>query len=260
MPCLKYYKHKICEYAMQTKFMTFEQKGLYVDMRDVYYTTGKPLDGQWVSMFKRAAGDDLVESVLSLCFVKDGDVYRCEEFDTVIAEYEAMAEKNRGNASKKTRVTSQKKRVESDSEASGNRVGCEEGAVSCATGEPLGSQLINKETNKEVVVPTTSTASTDAGKKRSPILPIPLDPEPEWIEAAKEIRQDVDPFFVWRKMRDYYRAEKKAMTTWRRLLISWVGREHGQINRTTTSINQVTSEMTDDDVPDFDPRTRHGFA
>ena len=225
-----------------TRFYSMTEKGVLIDLIVMVLSKELPLDP---SLFDRITNRYTDEERMAFEFVVrdfftlgDDGMYHNETLDSMIAKRKEKSEKARNSI--KVRWEGKTKEVVSNNERNTNEL-----------------LTVN---SKQLTEETTTTGSSAAGKKRSPILPIPIDPEPEWVEAAKEIRPDVDPFFVWRKMRDYYRAEKKAMTTWRRLLISWVGREHGQINRTTTSINQVTSEMTDDDVPDFDPRNRHGFA
>lgn len=102
---MNYYSHNIGDFAVETKYMTFEQKGLYIDMIDRYLSTGKPLENHWVSTIKRLASEGAVDAVLMLCFEeRDGLFYnnRCEK---IIADYEAMAEKNRRNAQKRVRKT-----------------------------------------------------------------------------------------------------------------------------------------------------------
>ena len=46
---MNYYPHNIGDFAIETKYMTFEQKGIYVDLLDRYLSTGKPLATQWVA-------------------------------------------------------------------------------------------------------------------------------------------------------------------------------------------------------------------
>lgn len=65
---MNYYSHNIGDFAVETKYMTFEQKGLYIDMVDRYLSTGKPLDSHWVSTIKRLASEGAVDAVLMLCF------------------------------------------------------------------------------------------------------------------------------------------------------------------------------------------------
>ena len=40
---MNYYPHNIGDFAIETKYMTFEQKGIYVDLLDRYLSTGYPV-------------------------------------------------------------------------------------------------------------------------------------------------------------------------------------------------------------------------
>lgn len=102
---MNYYSHNIGDFAVETKYMTFEQKGLYIDMVDRYLSTGKPLDSHWVSTIKRLASEGAVDAVLMLCFEERDGLFYSERCEKIIADYEAMAEKNRRNAQKRAKKT-----------------------------------------------------------------------------------------------------------------------------------------------------------
>lgn len=104
---MHFYQHNIGDFAIETKYMTFEQKGIYVDLVDRYLASGKPLASEWLANVKRVASEGAVDSVLSLCFEKDGDVFRSQKLDLMLEEYEKRAEKNRENA-RKTRKKPEK--------------------------------------------------------------------------------------------------------------------------------------------------------
>ncbi len=113
------YTHNIGDYAMETKFLTFEQKGIFVDMVDQYLATGKPLASDWVANIKRLASENAVEFVLEQFFeLRDGK-YHNEKCDALLAESQKRSERNRANA-QKTRVSKKsatRKQVASDSQA-----------------------------------------------------------------------------------------------------------------------------------------------
>lgn len=131
---MNYYSHNIGDFAVETKYMTFEQKGLYIDMIDRYLSTGKPLDTHWVATIKRLASEGAVDAVLMLCFEeRDGSFYneRCEK---IIADYEAMAEKNRRNALKRSKKTT---------ETEANKpLGSNGNGTSLPSGNPLATQSV----------------------------------------------------------------------------------------------------------------------
>lgn len=66
-------------------------------------------------------------------------------------------------------------------------------------------------------------------RKRDPLVPCPETLPDEWREAAKIARPDVDPIVVWRKFWARYgpTSEKKALKTWKRMFLGWIGREYG---------------------------------
>lgn len=137
---MNYYSHNIGDFAVETKYMTFEQKGLYIDMIDRYLSTGKPLDTHWVATIKRLASEGAVDAVLMLCFEeRDGSFYneRCEK---IIADYEAMAEKNRRNALKRSKKTTE---TEANKPLGNNGNG-----TSLPSGNPLATQSVATNNHK----------------------------------------------------------------------------------------------------------------
>lgn len=137
---MNYYSHNIGDFAVETKYMTFEQKGLYIDMIDRYLSTAKPLDTHWVATIKRLASEGAVDAVLMLCFEeRDGSFYneRCEK---IIADYEAMAEKNRRNALKRSKKTTE---TEANKPLGNNGNG-----TSLPSGNPLATQSVATNNHK----------------------------------------------------------------------------------------------------------------
>lgn len=141
---MNYYSHNIGDFAVETKYMTFEQKGLYIDMIDRYLSTGKPLDTHWVATIKRLASEGAVDAVLMLCFEeRDGSFYneRCEK---IIADYEAMAEKNRRNALKRSKKTTE---TEANKPLGNNGNG-----TSLPSGNPLATQSVATNNHKPITI------------------------------------------------------------------------------------------------------------
>lgn len=156
---MHYYTHNIGDYAVETKYMTFEQKGMYIDMLDRYATTGKPLDSQWLATLKRLTSDDAVDVVLALCFVEKDGYFHHKRMDELLSSYEEVVERNRKNAQKR----SQKQRPFT----SGNPVVTQ----SQSSGNPSGHITNNQEpiTNKE------KEKINQKDKETEPELPIALD-------------------------------------------------------------------------------------
>lgn len=74
---------------------------------------------------------------------------------------------------------------------------------------------------------TATTTIGVANKKRAPLVALPDELPNEWMSSASEVRPDVDPCFVYGKLKARYvgTTTRKAITTWRREYLNWVGRE-----------------------------------
>lgn len=163
-----YYTHNIGDYAIATSCMTFEEKGVYVDMVDRYISTGKPLDTQWLSIFKRKAGEDAVNNVLTLCFVeRDGFFYR-EELDLMIAAYAKTTEKNRRNAQKRRK------------DVAPEPTGLVNETQTKPSGYPVGSLTDNQEPRTKRTTATTSSFAADAAEDPALQAPPDLPAEALW--------------------------------------------------------------------------------
>lgn len=138
---MHFYTHNVGDFAVETKFMTFEQKGIYVDLVDHYLASGKPLASEWLANIKRLASEGAVDAVLSACFVKDGDVYRSEKLDKMLHDYEKRAEKNRENAKKPRKKSSENKALDDSSESGG----CE-----LANGKRIASESLTTNNHKPI--------------------------------------------------------------------------------------------------------------
>lgn len=146
---MHFYTHNIGDFAVETKYMSFEQKGIYVDLVDHYLASGKPLASEWLANIKRVASEGAVDSVLSLCFEKDGDVFRSAKLDLMIDEYEKRSETNRENA-RKPRKKNEKKQVASESVANRKQVASE--SLTTNNHKPINiDNTINQSTVSEAI-------------------------------------------------------------------------------------------------------------
>lgn len=151
---MHFYTHNVGDFAVETKFMTFEQKGIYVDLIDHYLASGKPLASEWLANIKRLASDGAVEAVLNACFEKDGEVFRSAKLDKMLQDYEKRAEKNRENAKKPRKSSSKNNGLGVDCEAvdgelaNGKRIASE--SLTTNNHKPLtNNQLVNKKTKQK---------------------------------------------------------------------------------------------------------------
>lgn len=170
---MHYYQHNIGDYAIATKYMSFTEKGVYVDLVDHYLATGKPLDSHWLAIFKRAAGEGAVDTVLTLCFEERGGLFYNDELDKMLKAYAQTVEKNRSNA--------QKRRKESTSNATGNPVASQ----SLPSGKPMGSLTNNHKpiTNKEIQ------KKSSAPAEKHEVFHCPEGIKPEAWEAWMQVRK-----------------------------------------------------------------------
>lgn len=185
---MHYYTHNIGEFAIETKYMTFEQKGIFVDLVDHYLASGKPLASEWLANIKRLASEGAVDSVLSLCFEKDGDVFRSQKLDLMIDEYEKRAEKNRENA-RKPRKKAEKSGVDDENAdllANGERVASE--SLTTNNQEPItNNQDINHNKHISVVMEKDAPAPIDVCDEfENPFLdepPFDFEPDGQCFDA-----------------------------------------------------------------------------
>ena len=67
-------------------------------------------------------------------------------------------------------------------------------------------------------------------KPRQPLVYFPDKLPDEWRETAKTIRPDVNPEFVFNKVRARFAgtSNKKTLGNWRKIFLDWIGREYAR--------------------------------
>lgn len=95
---MHYYQFSIGDYRAATTHLSNEEDLAYRRLLDMYYDTEKPIptDTTWVARRLRL-GINVVVSVLEDMFALTDEGWRHARCDDVIAQYHAMAEKNRAN-------------------------------------------------------------------------------------------------------------------------------------------------------------------
>ena len=95
---MHYYQFSIGDYRAATTHLSNEEDLAYRRLLDMYYDTEKPIptDTTWVARRLRV-GVNVVLSVLEDMFNLTEEGWRHARCDDVIAQYHAMAEKNRAN-------------------------------------------------------------------------------------------------------------------------------------------------------------------
>lgn len=220
---MHFYTHNIGEFAIDTKYMTFEQKGIYVDLIDQYLATGKPLASDWLANIKRMASENAVDAVLALCFTQDGNVFRSEKLDLMLAEYEQRAEKNRENA-RKSRKKPEKSTDASESVATGKRVASE--SLTTNNQEPI-TKNQEKEIDKEKVADASPESVADAPsleskeeKAQAKLRRLDVETLPyDWFVDCIDLQPELDAYKLFDEFSDYWANEagKKGMKLdWRK--------------------------------------------
>lgn len=97
---MNYYKRHLGDYAKHTTNLNTYEHGVYNRVLDFYYTKEEPIStADAIDICAPAGAKEMasVEKVLRVCFKKDGDLWRHNYADRVIAEAAEKAEKNRVN-------------------------------------------------------------------------------------------------------------------------------------------------------------------
>lgn len=196
---MHYYQFNISDYRSATVHLSNDEDLAYRRLMDMYYDTENkiPLDTQWVARRLRL-DTQTIEAVLNDMFVRHEDGWfnaRCQD---VIAQYHAMAEKNRANG----RLGGRKKNP---------------------TGNPLGSQsqpIVKATINQEL-----ETINQDKKTQRGTRLAKDLIFPSEWLVFCKQERPELQPVQTFEKFKDYWisQAGQKGVkldwfATWR----NWV--------------------------------------
>lgn len=214
---MHFFQHHIGEFAAQTRFMSPEEIGIYSILRDEYLYHGVPLVYDRITTMFPAEYEQAMKRVLSRCFVEKDGVFVNATFDQMLADYEEQAEKNRRNVQKRW----EKVKKANESNTTGNESHTT-GSESNTTEYLTETININHKHKQE-----TSTTEEPSAKKRAPLVSLPAELPDEWEASALEARNDVDPGFVFGKLKARYAGTttRKALATWRREFLNWIGRE-----------------------------------
>ena len=231
---MHFFQHHIGEFAAQTRFMTPEEIGIFSILRDEYLYHGVPLVYDRITTMFPSEYEPAMKRVLSRCFIEKDGAFVNEAFDQMLAEYEAQAEKNRRNVQKRW----EKVKKENGANANGNESNTT-GNESNTTEYLTETININHKHKQEDI--TTESASE---KKRAPLVVMPICLPEEWMTSALEVRSDVDPAAVFTKLKARYAGTttRKAMSTWRREFMGWIGREYAGKPQAAAPVKRFTDE------------------
>lgn len=97
---MHYYTHNIGEFAAKTRFLTPEQIGIYVTLKDEYYANGMRLACDRIAKLMPPQYESALQVILQRFFRKEGDFYVCDEFDEELSGYKNKSSVNSENAKK----------------------------------------------------------------------------------------------------------------------------------------------------------------
>lgn len=96
-----FFTHNIGEFSQKTRFLSPEEVGVFVLLRDQYLTTEQPLQCSWIALALHPHCKNSVERVLGLFFRETEAGWVCDEFESMIEEYRSQSDKKRQNAQKR---------------------------------------------------------------------------------------------------------------------------------------------------------------
>ena len=94
-------------------------------------------------------------------------------------------------------------------------------------------------------------------KPRQPLVYIPDKLPDEWRKAALTIRPDVNPEFVFNKVRARFSgtSNKKTLGNWRKIFLDWIGREYARNgNGNQNSANGASGKPRSHSGPSWEPK------
>ena len=133
-----FYTHHIGDFAVATQYLTMEELGIYVRLRDQYLMTEAPLQCDWIAIAMRTQCEQSVKNVLNLMFKQVGDCWVSDSLDKII---EGVQEKS-NKAAKSAKARWEKR----NSNANAMQSQCERNANAC--GEDANAMLTNKPINQ----------------------------------------------------------------------------------------------------------------
>lgn len=145
---MNYYTHNIGDFAVATQYLTDEELGVYVRLREQYLSAEKPLQCEWIAVAMRTHCKDAVQNVLTLLFTQKDGAWHSDYLDKIIADYQEKSTKASESARKRWGKVKGNQCV-SDLNANAMRTQCERNA----NHKPItNNQEINKKTRQKKVV------------------------------------------------------------------------------------------------------------
>lgn len=142
---MNYYTHNIGDFAVATQYLTDEELGVYVRLREQYLSAEKPLQCEWIAVAMRTHCKDAVQNVLTLLFAQKDGAWHSDYLDKIIADYQEKSTKASESARKRWGKVKENQCV-SDLNANAMRTQCERNA----NHKPItNNQEVNKKTKQK---------------------------------------------------------------------------------------------------------------
>lgn len=133
---MHYYTHNIGEFAAQTRFMSPEEIGIYVILKDEYFANGMRIACDRIANLMPPECEESLRRVLKRFFVEEDGFYVSAAFDAELAAYKDKGSINSENAKKRWA----KRRAEQDSQESA----CTPNATVCDSHATRTTSLANE--------------------------------------------------------------------------------------------------------------------
>ena len=267
---MNFVQFHIGDWDSSTRLLSPTEKGIYIDLLFLYYSLERPLMRSECERIARAYADSerqAMEYVLERFFMADGDSYRHIRCDQEIEATRAKSAKAAASAKarwdrQRANVAKRQKEHETMQKGCLDNANASETHVQSECGRTADAMLTDNRkpiSNKPPVDPPLTSRAEEQGveaeatdsslfesegesesepaekpkperKPRQPLVYIPDKLPDEWRKAAKTIRPDVNPDFVFNKVRARFAGTsiKKTLGNWRKIFLDWIGREYAR--------------------------------
>lgn len=221
---MHYYTHNIGQFAAETRFMTPEEVGVYVILKDEYYATGMRLACDRIANLMPPQCEGSLKRVLQRFFHEENGFYVNDAFEAELDSYKDKGSKNRENAKKRW----EKKRSANESDANG----CESHEIACGS-DANGCLTNNQEliTNNQIVVGDGAQKERTPLQAKNPAKQLDFDSIPDdWKKFCEDTRPDLDPQTTFADFRFYWlqgqgKGTRRSDRGWNQTWANWVKKE-----------------------------------
>ena len=292
---MNYVQFHVGDWDSSTRLLSPLEKGIYIDLLMLYYSLERPLMRSECERIARAYADSerqAMEYVLERFFMADGDSYRHIRCDQEIEATRAKSAKAAASAKarwdrQRANVAKRQKEHETMQKGCLDNANASETHVQSECGRTADAMLTDNRkpiSNKPPVDPPLTSQAEEREPKaddsdsslfeseaesepdekpkpekkpRQPLVYIPDQLPDEWRKTALTIRPDVNPEFVFNKVRARFAgtSNKKTLGNWRKIFLDWIGREYARNgNGNQNSANGASGKPRSHSGPSWEPK------